>query len=423
MACSSVAHLVATRLNSVQSWPSPSVPALPGRGTDPVLFDTSTGQLRSTAPGTTARLYVCGITPYDSTHLGHAATYTAFDLLQRVWRDAGHDVDYVQNITDVDDPLLERAAASGEDWRVLADREIARFVDDMTELRILAPKRWVGVAESIPDVVRAIERLIQRGAVYAVDGDLYFDVTSDPRFGAVGNYSTEQMLALAAERGGDPARPGKRNPLDAAVWLTARDGEPSWDSPFGRGRPGWHVECVAIALDELGMSFDVQGGGSDLIFPHHEIGASQGQVITGGWPYARHYVHTGMVGYQGEKMSKSRGNLVFVSDLRRDHDPMAVRLALLEHHYREDWEWRDDDITRAQSRLSAWRTAVSWPTGPSAEAVLREVRSRLADDLDAPAALVAVDRWAEEQRVRGGSDASAPGVVSRTVDALLGVAL
>ena len=164
----------------------PSVPALPGRGTDPVLFDTSTGQLRSTAPGTTARLYVCGITPYDSTHLGHAATYTAFDLLQRVWRDAGHDVDYVQNITDVDDPLLEGRRQIGEDWRVLADREIARFVDDMTELRILAPKRWVGVAESIPDVVRAIERLIQRGAVYAVDGDLYFDVTSDPRFGAVG---------------------------------------------------------------------------------------------------------------------------------------------------------------------------------------------------------------------------------------------
>lgn len=366
---------------------------------------------------------MCGITPYDSTHLGHAATYTAFDLLQRVWLDAGYRVDYVQNITDVDDPLLERAAAKGEDWRELADREIARFVDDMTELRLLAPKHWVGVAESIPDVVDAISRLDDRGAIYDLEGDLYFDVTSDPRFGAVGNYSTEQMLALAAERGGDPDRPGKRNPLDAPVWLAARPGEPSWDSPFGPGRPGWHIECVAIALDDLGMSFDVQGGGTDLVFPHHEIGASQGQVITGEWPYARHYAHTGMVGYRGEKMSKSLGNLVFVSELRERHDAMAIRLALLDHHYREDWEWHDEDLSRAEVRLAAWRSAVSWPTGPPADAVLREVRLRLADDLDAPGALVAVDRWAEEQRVRGGTDSGAPGVVSRTVDALLGVAL
>lgn len=407
----------------MQTWPSPGIPSLPGHGTDPVLFDTATSELRPTSPGETARIYVCGITPYDSTHLGHAATYVAFDLVQRAWLDAGHRVDYVQNITDVDDPLLERAAATGEDWRSLADREIARFVDDMAELRLLAPRRWAGVAESIPAVLTRIEQLRELGAVYELDGDVYFDVRSDPRFGSVANLSEAEMLALAAERGGDPDRVGKRNPLDSPVWLAAKPGEPSWPSLFGPGRPGWHVECVAIALDELGISFDVQGGGSDLIFPHHEIGASQGQVITGQWPFARHYVHAGMVGYQGAKMSKSLGNLVFVSDLRRAHDPMAIRLALLGHHYREDWEWHDSDLAKATGRLQLWRDAVSWPTGASAERALAEVRARLADDLDAPGALRAIDTWAQEQRLRGGSDPAAPGVISRTVDALLGVAL
>jgi L-cysteine:1D-myo-inositol 2-amino-2-deoxy-alpha-D-glucopyranoside ligase len=407
----------------VQTWPSPWIPALPGRGPGLTLYDTATGELRPTAPGDPARLYVCGITPYDSTHLGHAATYTAFDLVQRMWLDAGHDVLFVQNITDVDDPLLERAAATGESWEALAAREIARFVDDMTELRLLAPSEWVSVVESIPHVVGAIEKLQAAGAVYALDGDLYFDVTSDPRFGSVANLSEEQMLALSAERGGDPDRPGKRHPLDAILWRGERQGEPSWPSPYGPGRPGWHVECVAIALDDLGPAFDVQGGGRDLTFPHHEIGASQGQVISGEWPYARVYCHAGLVGYQGEKMSKSLGNLVFVSDLRAAHDAMAIRLVLLDHHYREDWEYHDGDVARAEQRLAAWRDAVAWPTGPSAALLLEQVRERMADDLDAPAALRLIDRWAEEQRVRGGDDPSAPGVVSRMCDALLGVAL
>lgn len=316
----------------MRTWPSPSIPNLPGTGGSLRLFDTAAGGVRPTAPGATAKLYVCGITPYDSTHLGHAATYTAFDLVQRVWLDAGHEVSYVQNITDVDDPLLERAAANGEDWQDLASREIARFVDDMTELRLRAPDEWVGVVESIPHVVRAIDVLREAGAVYELDGDLYFDVASDPQFGAVANLDLETMLELSAQRGGDPDRPGKRNALDAVLWRAARPGEPSWPSPFGPGRPGWHIECVAIAIDDLGMTFDVQGGGRDLVFPHHEIGASQGQVMTRLWPYARLYCHAGMVGYQGEKMSKSQGNLVFVSDLRAEHDAMAVRLALLAHH-------------------------------------------------------------------------------------------
>lgn len=407
----------------MQPWPSPSVPRLPGNGLEPRIYDTATGEVRPTSPGETASLYVCGITPYDATHIGHAATYIAFDVLQRVWRDAGHEVRYVQNITDVDDPLLERAAATGEDWQELAARETQRFVDDMAELRVLAPDKWLGVVETVPAVVDAVQALVHAGAAYVVDGDVYFDVSADPRFGGVGNLSAEKMLELSAARGGDPERPGKRNPIDALLWRAQRPGEPSWPSPFGPGRPGWHIECVSIALSELGSPFDVQGGGRDLIFPHHEIGASQGQVIAGQWPFARSYMHTGMVGYQGQKMSKSVGNLVFVSDLRAAHDPMAVRLAILAHRYRDDWEWTDAELAAAEARLAQWRAAVAWPTGPSAEAVLDEVRARLADDLDTPAALAIIDRWAEEQRLRGGDEPGAPGVVSRLSDALLGVAL
>lgn len=407
----------------MRTWPSPSIPQLPGTGRELNLYDTATGTVRPTSPGPMATLYVCGITPYDATHLGHAATYVAFDLVQRMWIDAGHDVTYVQNITDVDDPLLERAAATGEDWEQLAARETLRFVDDMADLRLRAPDEWVSVVESIPHVVSAIEKLQAAGAVYDIDGDLYFDITADPRFGAVANLDEATMLTLSAERGGDPDRPGKRHPLDAVLWRAARPGEPHWPSPFGDGRPGWHIECVAIAVDDLGMSFDVQGGGRDLVFPHHEIGASQGQVMTGQWPYARLYAHAGMVGYEGEKMSKSRGNLVFVSDLRARHDPMAIRLALLAHHYREDWEYTGADLAAAEARLQRWREAVSWPTGPPAVRLLDEVRARMADDLDAPGALAAIDRWAQEQRVRGGDEPGACGVVSRMSDALLGVAL
>ncbi|AXG77029.1 cysteine--1-D-myo-inosityl 2-amino-2-deoxy-alpha-D-glucopyranoside ligase [Streptomyces paludis] len=409
----------------MHAWPASEVPALPGKGRDLTIHDTATDGRVTLAPGPVARIYVCGITPYDATHMGHAATYNAFDLVQRVWLDTKRQVHYVQNVTDVDDPLLERAARDGEDWVGLAERETALFREDMTALRMLPPQHYIGAVEAIPGIVPLVERLVEAGAAYELEGDVYFSVAADPHFGQVSRLDAEAMRLLSAERGGDPDRPGKKNPLDPILWLAARPGEPSWDGgSLGRGRPGWHIECVAIALDHLGMGFDVQGGGSDLAFPHHEMGASHAQALTGEHPFAQAYVHAGMVGLDGEKMSKSRGNLVFVSSLRRAGvDPAAIRLALLAHHYRADWEWSDQVLQDAVARLARWRAAVSRPDGPSAEALVEEVREALADDLDAPAALAAVDRWAALQESTGGTEEGAPGVVSRTVDALLGVAL
>ncbi|MEV5507281.1 cysteine--1-D-myo-inosityl 2-amino-2-deoxy-alpha-D-glucopyranoside ligase [Streptomyces orinoci] len=409
----------------MHAWPASEVPALPGSGRDLRIHDTATGERVTLVPGPVARLYVCGITPYDATHLGHAATYNAFDLVQRVWLDTKRQVHYVQNVTDIDDPLLERAAANGDDWTALAERETSLFREDMTALRMLPPKHYVGAVESIPKIVPIVERLRDAGAAYELDGDIYFSVASDPHFGEVSHLDAEAMRLLSAERGGDPERPGKKNPVDPMLWMAARPGEPSWDGgSLGPGRPGWHIECVAIALEHFGMGFDVQGGGSDLVFPHHEMGASHAQALTGEHPFAKTYVHAGMVALHGEKMSKSKGNLVFVSALRRQGvDPAAIRLTLLAHHYRADWEWTDEVLTEAVARLDRWRAAVSRPDGPSADALVEEIREALADDLDAPAALAAVDRWAARQAAEGGTDTGAPGLVSRAVDALLGVAL
>lgn len=400
----------------MRAWPAPDVPALPGRGLPVRLHDTPTGSARPLEPARVATMYVCGITPYDATHLGHAATYVAFDLLNRAWRDAGHDVRYVQNVTDVDDPLLERATATGQDWRELADTETRLFTEDMAWLRVLPPSSYVGAVEAIPLIVRMIRRM--EPSVYDVDGDLYFSVRTDPAFGAVSRLPEDEMRALFAERGGDPDRAGKKDPLDPLVWSKARPGEPCWDSPFGPGRPGWHVECAAIALEYLGVPFDVQGGGSDLVFPHHEMSASHAHVVAGA--FASLYAHAGMVALDGEKMSKSLGNLVFVSGLRADGaEPAAVRLALLAAHYRADREWTPSVLSEAVERLTRWRTSVAAGAGAPAEPVLAEVRERLADDLDAPGALAAIDRWTTTP----GTDPAAPALVAATADALLGVSL
>jgi len=411
----------------MDTWLAPDVPTLPGRGVPLRLYDTATGEIRPTSPGETARMYVCGITPYDATHLGHAATYLAFDLVNRVWRDAGHDVLYVQNVTDIDDPLLERAERDHADWVVLGMMETALFREDMEALRVLPPAHYVGAVESMGEVVELVEKLLAAGAAYKLEdgsGDVYYDVSSAPRFGYESGYDEETMRRFFAERGGDPDRAGKRNPLDALLWRGERKGEPSWPSPMGPGRPGWHIECAAIALNRLGMTFDLQGGGSDLIFPHHEMSAAHAESVTGEWPFARHYVHSGMIGLDGEKMSKSRGNLAFVSRLRGDRvDPMAVRLALIGEHYRADRSWTAGVLADAQIRLARWRAAVSRDAGPDAGAVLARVRDRLSDDLDTPAAVTAIDRWADETLTRGGGDPSAPALVRATVDALLGIRL
>jgi L-cysteine:1D-myo-inositol 2-amino-2-deoxy-alpha-D-glucopyranoside ligase len=412
----------------MQTWSSTPVPRVAGEPRPLRLFDTATGEVRPTAPGATARLYVCGITPYDATHLGHAATYLAFDLVHRLWLDNGHDVHYVQNVTDIDDPLLERAERDQDDWVVLGMRETALFREDMVALRVLPPREYVGAVEAIPEIVEAIAKLMASGAAYRVDDDeypdIYFDQSATGRFGYESNYDLETMTRFFGERGGDPDRPGKRHPLDALMWRTARPGEPSWPSELGPGRPGWHIECSAIALNRLGTAFDLQGGGSDLIFPHHEFSAAHAESLTGEHPFARHYVHAGMIGLDGEKMSKSRGNLVFVSKLRAEKvDPNAVRLALFSGHYRADRPWSDALLAEAQARLAKWRKAAALSTGPSAADVVARLRDHLGDDLDTPRALAALDGWAAEALSTGGSDATAPTLFRTAVDSLLGVEL
>lgn len=412
----------------MQPWTTTPLPQLPGQGPPLRLYDTATGEIRPTTPGRIARMYVCGITPYDATHLGHAATYLAFDLIHRHWRDAGHEVHYVQNVTDVDEPLLERAHRDQDDWVVLAMRETALFREDMEALRVLAPRHFVGAVEAIGEIVEVVGKLLAAGAAYRAEDpehpDIYFDHSATSRFGYESRYDQDTMLRLFSERGGDPDRCGKRHPLDPLLWRTARAGEPSWESELGAGRPGWHVECSAIALNRLGASFDVQGGGSDLIFPHHEFSAAHAEALTGEHPMARHYVHTGMIGLNGEKMSKSKGNLVFVSRLRADKvDPMALRLALLSDHYRTDRCWKTGMLEDAAARLGLWRQATALPTGVCAQETVTRLRIHLAEDLDTSRALAAVDEWATETLTRRARDADAPAVIRTAVDALLGITL
>jgi L-cysteine:1D-myo-inositol 2-amino-2-deoxy-alpha-D-glucopyranoside ligase len=343
-------------------------------------------------------------------------------------RDLGHDVHYVQNVTDIDDPLLERAARDQDDWVVLGMRETALFREDMEALRVLPPREFIGAVEAMGEIAELVGKLLAAGAAYRVPDpeypDVYFDSSASGHFGYESNYDEATMIALSRERGGDPDRPGKRHPADALLWRTARPGEPSWESDLGAGRPGWHVECTAIALNRLGTQIDLNGGGSDLVFPHHEFGAAHAEAFTGVHPFARHYVHTGMIGLDGEKMSKSRGNLVFVSKLRAEGvEPNAVRLALLAGHYRTDRAWTADLLTTAEQRLARWRSAVALPAAPPADDLVARLRTHLADDLDTPAALAAVDAWAGEALERHGRDAAAPALARDAVDALLGVAL
>ncbi|MCM0618968.1 cysteine--1-D-myo-inosityl 2-amino-2-deoxy-alpha-D-glucopyranoside ligase [Nocardioides bruguierae] len=404
----------------MRAWSAPDVPTTPVAPAVS-LHDTATAGRVELVPDGPARLYVCGITPYDATHMGHASTYVAFDLLNRAWRSAGHAVTYVQNVTDVDDPLLERADRDDIEWTALAERETELFRGDMEALRVLPPDTYMGAVESIPLVIALIERLQELGAVYQVETDLYFSVTADGAFGEESGFSRETMLEIFPQRGGDPDRAGKKDPLDALLWRGERPGEPAWPSPFGPGRPGWHIECAAIALEHLGATFDVQGGGSDLVFPHHEMCASHVQVAAAA-PFAKAYGHAGMVAYDGEKMSKSKGNLVFVSRLRAaDVDPMAVRLTLLRHHYRSDWEWTDAELVRSLEQVDIWRRALALGAGAPTAPVVTGVLDALADDLDAPRAVALVDAWAEATLAGDTTDGDAAAVLAPVLDAALGV--
>lgn len=405
----------------MRSWPITAIPKMDISSLPFLkLFDSASRDFVSVGNKDSASLYVCGITPYDATHMGHAATYIAFDLVHRYWAVSGLPVKFVQNITDIDDPLLVRASERHLDWQKLAEGEIDLFREDMSALRVLPPHHYMGAVETIPLVIDAIEKLIKLQLTYWIGPDLYFRYSKFERSHALAHLSDSEKIEIFGQRGGDPNRVGKEDPLDCLLWQGEKPGEPSWKSPWGMGRPGWHIECTAIAQEFLGSSIQIQGGGSDLIFPHHEMGSAQAECISGK-EFARAYVHTGMIGLDGEKMSKSRGNLVFVSDLRRKHDPNAIRLALLMGHYRSNRDWSNDLLSQAENKLSFWRITLAHSLGTDSTSTIEKIVESLSNDLDTPAAIAHIDDWMNEQK--GTGDVSGPGKITRAIDALLGLAL
>jgi len=355
------------------------------------LYDTSRSEVAAFAPGETVTMYVCGITPYDATHLGHAATYITYDVLQRRLIDRGHQVRYVRNITDVDDDIIRAARQRDVHYLDLAFGETARFDDDMAALNTLPPWSEPRATGAIGNIRGLIDTLLTQGDAYLVDGAVYFDTGAANGFGSLARLGDDRMRQLAAEWGERPDDPAKRNPLDFVLWRPSDDGEPAWEARWGRGRPGWHIECSALALHELGPTIDLHGGGVDLLFPHHESCRAQSEAVTG-QPFVRHWLHQAMVHCDGRKMSKSTVFLVCVGDHREHHDAAAIRLALLLHRYRRPWNWHDDLLVDAETRLARWRRA-----GPG-DAALDATRAALDDDLDTPTALAAIDAAAEAGR-------------------------
>ena len=352
------------------------------------LFDTARRAIVPFEPGELVTIYTCGITPYDATHLGHAAAYVGYDVLQRRLRDRGHQTRSVRNVTDVDDSILGKARELGVHYLDLAAAETAKFDDDMVALGMLPSWSEPRATSAIADIRGFIGMVLDRGHAYQAGGGVYFDISTYDRFGQVSGYDRETMLEYAAERGGNIEDPNKRDPLDFVLWQPSLPDEPSWDSLWGPGRPGWHIECSALALRELGTTIDLHGGGADLIFPHHECEAAQSEAATGE-PFVRHWMHQAMVRMDGEKMSKSLGNLVFVSELRKEWEAMAIRLAVVKHHYRNGWEWHDDLMPEATARLEQWRAGVD--AGGDGDPVLETVRAHLDEDLDTPGAVEAID--------------------------------
>lgn len=374
------------------------------------IHDTARRAIVPFEPGPIVTMYTCGITPYDATHIGHAATYVTYDILQRRLRDLGHETRCVRNVTDVDDDILRKARELGVHYLDLAAAETARFDSDMEALNVIECWSEPRATSAIADIRGFIGMVLDRGHAYLSGGSVYFDVNTFERFGQVSHYSHEEMVALARQHGGNPDDPNKRNQLDFVLWQPSADDEPSWESLWGPGRPGWHIECSALALRELDTTIDLHGGGSDLIFPHHECEAAQSEAATG-QPFVRHWMHQAMVRMDGEKMSKSLGNLVFVSDLRKTWDTRAIRLGIVAHHYRDSWEWDDDIMPTAGARLDDWLRVSTTVNATDSLAAVDAVRACLDDDLDTPGAVAAIDAAA----------AAGEGVVSAA--ALLGVFL
>lgn len=333
-------------------------------------------------------MYTCGITPYDATHLGHAFTFISYDVLQRRLIDLGHEVRCVRNVTDVDDPLFAKARDLGVHYLDLAAGEEARFNSDMIALNALPVFSTPRASSAISEIRALIGMVMSNGCAYESGGSVYFDVSKSKHFGELSHYSREKMVVLAKERGGNIEDPNKRDQLDFVLWHPSAVDEPSWETTWGPGRPGWHIECSALALRDLGTTIDLHGGGSDLIFPHHECERAQSEAATGK-EFVKHWMHVAMVHMHGAKMSKSLGNLVFVDKLRQQHDPLAIRLALIEHHYRFEWEWDDGLIARNEQRLAMW-SSVRGGDGDGT-AVLESVRAALDNDLDTPTAVAAID--------------------------------
>ncbi len=385
------------------------------------LYDTSRSAVVPFEPGDTVSIYLCGVTPYDATHLGHAFTYLCFDVLIRRLEDLGHEVKMVRNITDVDDSILAKAKEIDVDYMELGLSETAQFRDDIKALDLRPAVAEPTVTGSINEIVSLISQLAEKGHTYTVDGTTFFDVTTFSDFGQISGYDEPTMISFANERGANTEDERLRNPLDFILWQKSEEDEPSWDSPFGPGRPGWHIECSAMAMSELGPTIDLHGGGDDLIFPHHECETAQ-SVAANNSPFARHWMHIGMVAYEGEKMSKSLGNLVFVRDLRTGHDPRAIRLALLSNHYRAGFEWFDSDIDKGEAMLERMIEAASCPSGPDSETLLSQVREAIDDDLNLPKACEIIDDFAVKMIEGSGNDSDAKTALTKAAE-LLGVNL
>ena len=404
-------------------WPKPHIAPLSGLSFPNLKLMNSNKVMTTIEPATPFKIYVCGITPYDATHLGHAATYVAFDLINRYQHLAGNRLDFVENITDVDDPLLVRAKRDSIDWKVLAENQIDLFLTDMTALRIIPPSNLVTVTSSMKIIEDFITLLDQRGFLYQIENDHYFSVE---RFLEDMPLSIDEAIKIFSERGGDPDRPGKKHPLDPVVWMAHQGDDPSWESKFGLGRPGWHVECTAIAVHYLDSAnadpiIQIQGGGSDLIFPHHYMSE---QIVRAayGRGFANNYVHSAMIHLDGEKMSKSKGNLVFVSKLlSQGIDPMVIRWALLSGHYQQDRSWSDELLQKSSSEVSLLRSALAQSEVAETEELIQSIVFDLANNLDTPAALRRLIAWAKSSQ--GSPKVNESGLVSRGIDSLLGLAL